>query len=453
MFDLDSSSDSEEVVEEELFCPQSGHDTAAPNDEVEMELDDDDYLAAAEGSSSVQVPMPSVASSSTQKVQPQTHAEVGALPTHSNGTQLILSTRSASGYQGVYSNSQGPGFVSRLSRSAQDHHFATALEAAEWYVLNKPKHSSASESREEKAPRPSETKPRDARRDDSPSGRKRPLPGSDGQHRRSTAEATALQPPEVPRRGQKLVGRRVRVWWEEDEQWFAGTIRMYDMANETHIVLYDDGDQRSYDLKSPDLTWQLEGEDKQERKETEHTRKREETRKKDMKSGPPEQSELLLSSNSSTGYLGVRQHGGRFVAQVQDQGEFKYLGSFGTPVEAAQTVSLFKRQKQAEEVLSPPQPQQQGGALVASSLPDAPTAPLTTEEAAVIVAERMDEVRGELRRLGLQQYAGALEDAGFDDLAYLRVLSREGRRQAAKLAGVVDPVHLGKFERLGQVSD
>ena len=48
--------------------------------------------------------------------------------------------------------------------------------------------------------------------------------------------------------GAALVGRRVRVWWEWDRRWFLGTIDRFVAAQRRHCVLYDDGDERDYDL-------------------------------------------------------------------------------------------------------------------------------------------------------------------------------------------------------------
>ena len=55
------------------------------------------------------------------------------------------------------------------------------------------------------------------------------------------------------------LGRRLRVWWVEEQEWFAGTIREHDLANERHTVVYDDGDQQSHRLEDPDpdVTWEF----------------------------------------------------------------------------------------------------------------------------------------------------------------------------------------------------
>jgi len=54
-----------------------------------------------------------------------------------------------------------------------------------------------------------------------------------------------------------LVGRRIRVWWEGDCKWFRGRIQAYNALWQTHIVLYDDNDRRSYRMN--EVRWELEG--------------------------------------------------------------------------------------------------------------------------------------------------------------------------------------------------
>ena len=53
-------------------------------------------------------------------------------------------------------------------------------------------------------------------------------------------------------------------------------------------------------------------------------------------------------------------------------------------------------------------------------------------------------VRGALARIGLEQYAAALEELGYDDLGYLGMLSEERLRQVAAEASM-KPGHVGKF--------
>ena len=48
--------------------------------------------------------------------------------------------------------------------------------------------------------------------------------------------------------GRTIVGRRVRVLWEDNCEWFDGVIKDYDVVTELHMVRYDDGDQREEPL-------------------------------------------------------------------------------------------------------------------------------------------------------------------------------------------------------------
>ena len=40
----------------------------------------------------------------------------------------------------------------------------------------------------------------------------------------------------------KLVSQRVRVYWEAEDEWFAGEVHDFDPSDDTHTVHYDDGD-------------------------------------------------------------------------------------------------------------------------------------------------------------------------------------------------------------------
>ena len=48
----------------------------------------------------------------------------------------------------------------------------------------------------------------------------------------------APEEPPVP------IGSRLRVWWEEEEAWFTGTVKEYVVDDDTHLVVYDDGDEQ-----------------------------------------------------------------------------------------------------------------------------------------------------------------------------------------------------------------
>jgi hypothetical protein len=57
--------------------------------------------------------------------------------------------------------------------------------------------------------------------------------------------------------GKGLVGERISVFWEDEAAWYSGSIREYTEATETHLVVYDDGDQRHEELSDPALQWKL----------------------------------------------------------------------------------------------------------------------------------------------------------------------------------------------------
>ena len=72
------------------------------------------------------------------------------------------------------------------------------------------------------------------------------------------APLTAAAEPLSAEEANALVGRRIRVWWEGDRKWFRGRIQSYNALWQTHLVLYDDNDRRSYRLHEG-LRWELEG--------------------------------------------------------------------------------------------------------------------------------------------------------------------------------------------------
>ena len=55
------------------------------------------------------------------------------------------------------------------------------------------------------------------------------------------------------------MGKRVRVYWEDDQVWYSGVVKDYNRLTELHVVQFDDGDQREEPLNFPDeVTWELE---------------------------------------------------------------------------------------------------------------------------------------------------------------------------------------------------
>ena len=73
----------------------------------------------------------------------------------------------------------------------------------------------------------------------------------------AASEPRARAQPPVP------VGTRLRVWWVEEQAWFSGTVKGYTNAShlvdaDTHLVVYDDGDQQHEPLGDASLRWELE---------------------------------------------------------------------------------------------------------------------------------------------------------------------------------------------------
>ena len=82
-----------------------------------------------------------------------------------------------------------------------------------------------------------------------------------GRPQRACAAAASLawtadaRPPSV--QPAAPVGSRIRVFWQADQAWYSGTIKAYTEAVDTHLVVYDDGDQRNEALGEPSLEWEL----------------------------------------------------------------------------------------------------------------------------------------------------------------------------------------------------
>jgi len=59
-------------------------------------------------------------------------------------------------------------------------------------------------------------------------------------------------------RGAALIGRKVRIWWPHDREWFTGTVGAFD--GRRHEVTYDDGSLWDEDLETPgERKWELVG--------------------------------------------------------------------------------------------------------------------------------------------------------------------------------------------------
>jgi hypothetical protein len=55
--------------------------------------------------------------------------------------------------------------------------------------------------------------------------------------------------------GFKVVGRRVEVWWDGEQCWFAGLIACYCVRTGRHLIKYDDGDEENLHLRKHRLRW------------------------------------------------------------------------------------------------------------------------------------------------------------------------------------------------------
>ena len=123
------------------------------------------------------------------------------------------------------------------------------------------------------------------------------------------------------------VGKRITVFWESDEKWYSGKIREYSPADETCLVVYDDGTQSSEDLDDCIWVW----EDDRPTSGADEVADEVPTEAGGLK--------LHLSQNGSTGYLHVYLVHGRFRARITAIEGGGCLGAFDTAVEAAVAVA------------------------------------------------------------------------------------------------------------------
>ena len=49
--------------------------------------------------------------------------------------------------------------------------------------------------------------------------------------------------------GDELINMRVKIYWE-DKKWYKGVVYRYNKLNDKHYIRYDDGDEKSYKLKT-----------------------------------------------------------------------------------------------------------------------------------------------------------------------------------------------------------
>ncbi|XP_010252783.1 PREDICTED: sister chromatid cohesion protein PDS5 homolog B [Nelumbo nucifera] len=82
--------------------------------------------------------------------------------------------------------------------------------------------------------------------------------------RRSIAGLAKCSLKETGDYGTNLIGRRIKVWWPMDKQFYEGVVQSYDQGKRKHVILYDDGDVEVLLLKKEH--WELIGNDHQPRK-------------------------------------------------------------------------------------------------------------------------------------------------------------------------------------------
>lgn len=57
-----------------------------------------------------------------------------------------------------------------------------------------------------------------------------------------------------------VIGRRLRVYWPLDKAWYAGRVKDYNENEETHVIVYDDGEEEEVDIVKEKVEWLSESE-------------------------------------------------------------------------------------------------------------------------------------------------------------------------------------------------
>ena len=52
-----------------------------------------------------------------------------------------------------------------------------------------------------------------------------------------------------------LVGRRLKVYWPLEEEYYSGSIESYDPSDRKHVVLYDDGEWHRLNIWQETFAW------------------------------------------------------------------------------------------------------------------------------------------------------------------------------------------------------
>lgn len=169
-----------------------------------------------------------------------------------------------------------------------------------------------------------------------------------------------------------IIGKRIRVFWETDEAWYSGTVRDYTAAVDTHLVVYDDGDQRNETLGDPDLRWELLEEEANTvaprpspkpkaqappkprptkalpaapssspsgEGDTATPSRRTHAADAAWAAAAAEGLTLLREAGTTSGFFGVFRSGTRYKAQVRQGQQSVYLGQFDSSEEAALAIA------------------------------------------------------------------------------------------------------------------
>lgn len=65
----------------------------------------------------------------------------------------------------------------------------------------------------------------------------------------------AQQPAAAAAGGEAWVGKSIRVFWADDQQWYEGTVAEFDGTSQKHQVQYEDGDEEWLDLGKEKYEW------------------------------------------------------------------------------------------------------------------------------------------------------------------------------------------------------
>ena len=76
-------------------------------------------------------------------------------------------------------------------------------------------------------------------------------PGRSRQRTNGAEDQGSEAPYQSLRHDDKILWRRVRVFWELEDEWFCGVVRDFDREDDSHTVVYDDGDVQRWRRERP----------------------------------------------------------------------------------------------------------------------------------------------------------------------------------------------------------